>query len=89
MSNSDQMPEVSFSTFIMSLASSSLMHLGEVPNPDTKQHDKNLLLAKHTIDVLNMLENKIHNGLTPEEEKLFKDVLYEVRLKYVMHKDPK
>lgn len=75
--------EVNFSTFILSLASSCLMHLGEVPNPDSQEAEENKLLAKHTIDILNMLEDKINNGLTEEEKSLFNDVLYEVRMKYV------
>lgn len=84
--NTNQMPEVTFSTFILSLGSSAMMHLGEVPNPETQEIEKNELLAKHTIDLLNMLEEKLHNGLTKEEEQLLKDVLYEVRIKYVVHK---
>lgn len=75
--------EVNFNTFILSLASSALMHLGEVPNPDSQEAEENKELAKHTIDILNMLEDKIKNGLTKEEESLFNDVLYEVRMKYV------
>ncbi len=82
--NNSQMPEVNFSTFIMSLASSALMHLGEVPNPETRELEKNEMLAAHTIDLLNMLEDKFNNGLTTEEAQLFKDVLYEVRMKYVV-----
>ena len=31
------MPEVTFSTFVLSLASSALVHLGEVPNPLTSR----------------------------------------------------
>lgn len=84
--NANQMPEVTFSTFILSLGSSAMMHLGEVPNPETQETEKNDLLAKHTIDLLNMLEEKINNGLTAEEQQLFKDILYEVRIKYVVKK---
>ena len=52
------MPQVTFSTFILSLASSALVQLGEVPNPETGAFEKNLLVAKHTIDILEMLESK-------------------------------
>ena len=84
--NTNQMPEVTFSTFILSLGSSAMMHLGEVPNPETHATEENELLARHTIDLLNMLEDKLNNGLTEEEKQLFKDVLYEVRMKYVVKK---
>lgn len=86
MSNHEQMPAATFSTFILSLASSALMHIGEVPNPETRIIEKNPTLAKHTIDLLNMIEDKLKNGLTTDEEKLFKDILYEVRVKYVANK---
>ena len=76
-------PEVTFSTFVLSLASSALVHMGEVPNPDSGAMDKNPMLARHTIDVLSMLEDKINNGLDAEEARMFKDVLYELRMKFV------
>lgn len=77
------MPEVTFSTFVLSLASSALVHLGEVPNPETGGTDRNEDLARNAIDVLTMLEDKTRNGLTPEENKLIRDVLYELRMKFV------
>lgn len=77
------MPEATFSTFILSLASSALVHLGEVPEPSTGQTMPDLNLAKHTIDVLCMLKCKTEKGLDPDEKKLLEDVLYELRLKYV------
>ncbi len=83
MNDNNPFPEVTFSTFILSLASSTLMHLGEVPNPETGRKEKNIILAKHSVDLLNMLEDKLTNGLTPDEKKLLQDVLYEVKIKYV------
>lgn len=77
------MPEATFSTFILSLASSCLVHLGEVPDPATGQEQPDLTLAKHTIDVLCMLKCKTEKGLDADEKKLIEDVLYELRLKYV------
>lgn len=79
------MPEVTFSTFVLSLASSALVQLGEVPNPETGAMEPNLALARHSIDVLSMLEDKTANGLTAEEAHLLKDVLYELRMKFVVH----
>ena len=83
MHKNTQLPEVTFSTFILSLASSTLMHLGEVPNPDTGKTEKNILLAKHSVDLLNMLEDKFTNGLNSDEQKLLQDILYEVKIKYI------
>lgn len=77
------MPEVTFSTFVLSLASSALVYLGEVPNPETEKTEYNGELARNIIDVLTMLEDKTRNGLTPEETKLIRDVLHELRIKFV------
>ncbi len=78
------MPQVTFSTFILSLASSALMQLGAVPNPDTGHMEENLELARHTIDILEMLFVKTEGCLSEEETNLLKDILYEVRMKYVI-----
>lgn len=77
------LPEVTFSTFVLSLASSALVHLGEVPNPETGSTARNEALSRNAIDVLTMLDDKTRNGLTPEESKLMRDVLYELRMKFV------
>ena len=79
------LPEVTFSTFVLSLASSALVHLGEVPNPETGKISRDDDLARNAIDLLTMLDDKTRNGLTPEESKLMRDVLYELRMKFVAH----
>ena len=79
------LPEVTFSTFVLSLASSALVHLGEVPNPETGKTSRDGDLARHAIDLLTMLDDKTRNGLNPEESKLMRDVLYELRMKFVAH----
>ncbi len=78
-----QLPEVNFSTFIFSLSSSALLHFGEIPDPSSGTNKKNLTMAKHTIDILGMLEEKTKGNLTRDEEQLFKNILYDLRMRYV------
>ena len=78
------MPQVTFSTFILSLASSALVQLGEVPNPETEKIEPDLLMARHTIDILCMLQSKTRECLDPDESRLLEGVLYDLRLKYVL-----
>lgn len=78
------MPKVTFTTFVMSLASSALVNLGEVPDPDSRETRQDLLMAKHTIDILNMLEDKTRDNLDEAEDRLIKALLYELRMKYVI-----
>jgi len=77
------LPEVNFSTFILSLSSSVLMHLGEIPDPISKEKKKDLSLAKHTIDVMGMLQEKTEGNLTDNEKKLMDGILYDLRMRYV------
>jgi hypothetical protein len=78
------LPEVSFTTFILSLASSALVQLGEVPDPVSGKTEVHLPVAKHTIDVLSMLRKKTESSLDEEESKLLDGLLYELRMKYVL-----
>ena len=79
-----RMPEVTFTTFVLSIASSGLVQLGEVPDPESGETIENLLMAKHTIDVLNMLRDKTQGCLDDDEKKLMDALLYELRMKYVL-----
>ncbi|MBO4317591.1 MAG: DUF1844 domain-containing protein [Mailhella sp.] len=81
-----ELPEVTFSTFILSLASSASVYLGEIPNPETGKREYVPELAKHTIDLLSMLEDKFANGLTADESAMFRDVLYKLRMSYITGK---
>jgi Domain of unknown function (DUF1844) len=76
-------PEVTFSAFVYSLSTSALVHLGEIPEPITEKMDKNLPLAKQTIDILGILQEKTKGNLTPEEENLLNSFLYDLRMRYV------
>lgn len=77
------LPPITFSTFVFSLGSSVLMHLGEIPDPVTNQPVTNLPLAKQTIDILGMLEEKTMGNLDEEEGQLLTSLLYELRMKFV------
>ncbi|MFP3999633.1 MAG: DUF1844 domain-containing protein [Desulfobacterales bacterium] len=83
------MPEINFTTFILSLNSSALVHLGQHADPTTGGTAKNLPVAKQTIDVIAMLEEKTRGNLTNEEQRLLTNVLYELRLLYVKETEGK
>ena len=76
------LPPIDFSTFVLSLSTSALVHLGDVPGPDGKA-DKNLPLARQTIDILAMLKEKTEGNLTAEESRTLDNLLYDLRLRYV------
>lgn len=72
-----------FTTFLMGLASSALIHLGAAPHPETGAISVDLLVARQTLDVLGMLREKTRGNLDPGEEKLFESLLADLRLRYV------
>ncbi len=81
------MPDAAdFGTFILSLASSVLIHLGELPDPETSTPTKDLLLAKQTLDILAMLREKTRGNLSAEETQLLEQLLYDLRMKYLAQK---
>lgn len=78
------MPVPTFSTFILSLASSALVQLGEAPDPATGKMEEDIAMAKHTIDILSMLQEKTQRCLDEDEQRLINGLLYELRMKYVV-----
>jgi hypothetical protein len=77
------LPEINLTNFLFSLSTSALIQLGEIPDPLTQQPSKNLPLAKQTIDLIGMLKEKTKGNLTPAEEKLMDNLLYDLRMRYV------
>ena len=74
---------VSFSSFVVSLASSAMVNLGEVHDPASSGQGTDLAIARQTIDLLGVLEEKTRGNLDEEEAKLLESVLYDLRLKFV------
>jgi len=77
------LPEITFSSFLISLGSSAFIHLGDIPDPATGEIKKDVPLAKQTIDLLGLLREKTRNNLLEEEEKLFEHLLYDLRMRYI------
>ena len=82
------LPEVTFSTCVLSLASAALVHLGEVADPETGQTGQQPELARHSISMLEMLHEKTTKGLDEQERKMLESILYELRMKYVIKCGP-
>ena len=74
---------LNFSTFILSLTTSALVCLGELPDPISKEKTLNLPLAQQTISIIEILNEKTAGNLTEDEENLIGTVLYDLRMKYI------
>jgi hypothetical protein len=77
------LPEIDFNFFILSLSSSAMMQMGVIPNPVTNKKEKNIDLAKQSIDIIAMLEDKTKGNLDKEEEQFLSSILYDLRMKFV------
>ncbi len=77
------LPQIEFSDFVMSIATSAIVALGEAPDPESGKRVFDLNAAKQTIEVLNMLKGKTQGNLSQDESRLLDGILYELRLKFV------
>lgn len=79
------LPAIDFSTFVLSMGTSALYHLGLVADPESGERvgEPNLALARQTIDTLAMIETKTRGNLDAEESRLLENLLYELRMRFV------
>lgn len=79
-----ELPKVDFSTFVLSLATAALYQLGVVPDPGSGAPvEADPLVARQTLETLEMLREKTQGNLTDDERKLIDSLLYDLRLRYV------
>lgn len=80
----EDLPKVDFAGFLISLGSSAFVHLGLVPDPETKAtRSPNLAVARQTIDMIELLEEKTRGNLTNEEATLLRNLLTDLRMRFV------
>jgi hypothetical protein len=79
----ETLPELNFSTFVISLSTQALMNLGEIANPLSGKVETDVPVAKQMIDILGILREKTRGNLNAGEERLMEDILFDLRMKYV------
>ena len=77
-------PALSFTAFVLSLASTAAIHFGDLPDPMSGERaELNLEGAAQMIEILSLLEQKTKGNLTAEERQVLEQILYELRLRFV------
>ena len=76
-------PELNFTAFVISLASTAAIHFGDMPDPQSGERLPNLEGARQMVDILTLLEQKTRGNLTAEERQILESVLYELRMRFV------
>ncbi len=79
----ESLPTIDFSMLVLSLSQTALVHMGDSSTPDEPGAERDLALARQTIDMLGMLQEKTKGNLTGSEERLIETVLYDLRLRFV------
>jgi hypothetical protein len=78
------MPALSFTAFVVSLATTAAIHLGDLADPATGERlEPNLEGATQMIEILSLLEEKTRGNLSAEERQVLEQVLYELRVRYL------
>ena len=79
----EKLAPMDFSTFVLSLSSSAMVNLGQMPGPDDSETRVDLEAAKQIIDILGILQEKTQGNLDESEHKLLDSLLYDLRVQYV------
>lgn len=81
--NAGVAPEITFGTFVVSLSTQALVHLGEIPDPLSGEPSADLPAAQQLIDIIAILKEKTRGNLDRDEDALLETILFELRMKYV------
>ncbi len=65
------------------LHEAAMHQLGKVKSPVTDKIERNLPAAQGTIDMLDMLKDKMKGNLSGEEEMMMANVIRELKLNYI------
>jgi hypothetical protein len=75
---------LSFTTFVLSLATTAAVHFGDIADPATGgRMEPNLDGAAQMIEILALLDQKTRGNLTAEERQILEQVLFELRMRFV------
>ncbi len=72
-----------FLQLVLGMQQSAMMALGKLMNPFSRKIERNLELARDTIDTLAALEARTQGNLDPSEQRVLTQVLTDLRMNYL------
>ena len=81
--DSARLPQASFLSLINMLGVEAAMHLGLIQTPGEEPLPVDTEAARHLIDMLGILQTKTRSNLTAEEDRLFENMLADLRMQFV------
>jgi len=79
----EAIPDPTFAELINMIAMQAIVGFGGMAGPGGERIPPNLDIAKHYVDMLQVLEDKTKGNLTDDEKKLLDQVAYEIRMRYI------
>lgn len=79
---------VDFTMLINAMAQPALIFLGEIAHPGKGRPEVNLEQARLQIDLLDLLRIRCRGNMTPDEEGLLDQILYQLRMLYLARSNP-
>ncbi len=75
--------EFLFTQLILSFQAAAWQQMGKVPSIVSGKIERDIEMARHTIDMLAMLEEKTKGNLSENEAKYLQHSIYELRMNYL------
>jgi len=75
--------ELLFTQLVLSFQAAAWQQMGKVPSIISGKIERNIDMARHSIDMLGMLEEKTKGNLSENEAKYLKHTLYELRMNFL------
>lgn len=76
-------PPATLEMLLTTMYTQTMMSLGAMANPSSGEVNKDLPMAKHFIDTIEMLQEKTKGNTSDEENKMFEELLHVLRMAYV------
>jgi hypothetical protein len=77
------LPPATFEFLVISLKTQAELQLGLLQFSEDERPEPDLRMARHTIDMLSMIQEKTRGNLVMEEQRLIENSLTELRFRYV------
>ena len=81
------LPPASFAFFVLSLRAQAELQLGLMHFSEEEKPEPDLMLARHTIDMMGILLEKTKGNLSLEEQRMLENSLTELRFRFVQVSD--
>ena len=75
--------DIQYFQLVLSLQAAAMQQMGKVASPLTGKVERDMDMARNSIDMIEMVERKTRGNLSDDERKLIEHVLYELRLNFV------